>query len=100
MESRLLREMEHSGLLRISEIRQEDSGLHFLLCIRSKTDAEMIRQAALEQGVRVMSLADYYHAVKPEPGARFVISYSEMPDALIEEAVQRLTKAVQSVCET
>ena len=96
---RLLREMEHSGLLRISEIRQEESGLHFLLCIRSKTDAETIRQAALEQGVRVMSLADYYHAARPEPGARFVISYSEMPDALIEEAVRRLTKAVQSVCE-
>ena len=92
---RLLDAMRQSGLSDLAEIHGEDSGLHFLLRIRSGTDAEKIRQAALAQGVRITSLSNYYHAHAPKAAVQFVISYSEMPDALIPEAVQRLTAAVQ-----
>lgn len=96
---RLLNAMERSGLLQLADIRQEDSGLHFLLCVKGMADAEEIRCAAHREGVRIVSIADYYHAAQPTPGARFVVSYSDLPDDRIEEAVQRLTKAVRSVIQ-
>lgn len=91
---RILEEMERSGLLKIAEIQQEDSGLHFLLRVQREIPPEWIVQRALENGIRITSLADYYHREAAKPEAAFVISYSAILDDRIPEAVQRLTKAI------
>ena len=49
---------------------------------------------AAENGVRVTGLSAYYHTAPVNPQTAFVISYSEVPDARIPEAVNRLAKAV------
>ena len=49
---------------------------------------------AAENGVRVTGLSAYYHTAPENPQTAFVISYSEIPDARIPEAVNRLAKAV------
>mgnify|MGYP001036558580 CR=1 FL=1 len=49
---------------------------------------------AAENGVRVTGLSAYYHTAPANPQTAFVISYSEIPDACITEAVNRLAKAV------
>ena len=49
---------------------------------------------AAENGVRVTGLSAYYHTAPVNPQTAFVISYSEIPDACITEAVNRLAKAV------
>ncbi|MBP3704144.1 MAG: PLP-dependent aminotransferase family protein [Clostridia bacterium] len=92
---RLLAEMQRSGLLQCAEIDREDSGLHFLLRMRSAVNGERIREEAFREGIRITSLSDYYHAAKPKEGAEFVISYSAMQDGQIAEAVRRLTLAVK-----
>lgn len=91
---RILEEMERSGLLKAAEIKQEDSGLHFLLRVQREIPPERIVQRALENGIRVTSLADYYHKENTKTEAAFVISYSAISDDRIPEAIQRLTKAI------
>ena len=44
--------------------------------------------------MRVTGLSAYYHTAPVNPQTAFVISYSEVPDARIPEAVNRLAKAV------
>ena len=65
----ILKEMKRCGLLKLAKI-----------------DAE--------NGVRVTGLSAYYHTAPVNPQTAFVISYSEIPDACITEAVNRLAKAV------
>ena len=96
---RILKEMERCGLLDIAEIQEEDAGLHFLLRVRTKTaSAEIVRQAK-HSGVRITSLADYYRKAAPQAASAFVISYSEIPDAKIPEAVERLTHAILAAAD-
>lgn len=91
---RILQEMERCGLFRVAQIEQEDSGLHFLLRVSNGTPPREILRRALESGVRITCLSDYFHREQREPEAVFVISYSAIPDERIPEAVARLTKAI------
>ncbi|MDD7646013.1 MAG: PLP-dependent aminotransferase family protein [Ruminococcus bromii] len=90
----ILEEMERGGLLRVAEIQEEDAGLHFLLRVRTDASSEEIVRQAQQNGVRVTSLSDYYREAPPQAASAFVISYSEIPDSKIPEAVARLTRAV------
>lgn len=90
----ILEEMERGGLLRVAEIQEEDAGLHFLLRVRTDAASEEIVRQAQHNGVRVTSLSDYYREAPPQAASAFVISYSEIPDSKIPEAVARLTRAV------
>ena len=75
-------------------IAEEDAGLHFLLRVRTDAASEEIVRQAQQNGVRVTSLSDYYREAPPQAASAFVISYSEIPDSKIPEAVARLTRAV------
>ena len=90
----ILEEMERGGLLRVAKIQEEDAGLHFLLRVRTDAASEEIVRQAQQNGVRVTSLSDYYREAPPQAASAFVISYSEIPDSKIPEAVARLTRAV------
>jgi len=96
---RLLDAMQESGLLDTAEIHGEDFGLHFLLRITGNASAEKIRQAAAEEGIRISCLSDYYRNTPKTRGAEFVISYSQLPDDKLPEAVERLTRAVKEAKE-
>lgn len=90
----ILKEMKRCGLLKLAKIDAEDAGLHFLLRVCGPVPAEKITRRAAENGVRVTGLSAYYHTAPVNPQTAFVISYSEIPDACITEAVNRLAKAV------
>ena len=90
----ILKEMKRCGLLKLAKIDAEDAGLHFLLRVCGPVTAEKITRRAAENGVRVTGLSAYYHTAPVNPQTAFVISYSEIPDACITEAVNRLAKAV------
>lgn len=96
---RLLDAMQASGLLDTAEIHGEDFGLHFLLRITGNASAEKIRQAAAKEGIRISCLSDYYRNTPKTRGAEFVISYSQLPDDKLPEAVERLTRAVKEAKE-
>ena len=90
----ILKEMKRCGLLKLAKIDAEDAGLHFLLRVCGPVPAEKITRRAAENGVRVTGLSAYYQTAPVNPQTAFVISYSEIPDACITEAVNRLAKAV------
>ena len=92
----LLQEMSKSGLLDMAEIREEKSGLHFLLRLKERVKAEAVLTEALARDIRITSISAYYHMPSSNSKTAFVISYSDIPDERIPEAVQRLTAAVRA----
>ncbi len=92
--NRILEEMERCGLFRVAEAEGAESGLHFLLRVHTGESPRAIERRALENGVRITCLADYYQETPQHPEPTFVISYSAIPDARIPEAVRRLAQAV------
>ena len=59
------------------EIRENDSGLHFLLHLKTDlTDREVVKKLA-EQGVRVHALSEYYTKKQGEEHF-FIINYSNL----------------------
>lgn len=104
----LLDEIEKSPLSRLVTISEEDAGLHFLMHIRSSLSDEAIVANALKQGIRITSLAKYYHEKKNVPQHTlshgnenqsvhtFVINYSNIEASRIREAVHRLYVSIQT----
>lgn len=76
-------------------IREENSGLHFLLEIDTKYSDERLRKNAEANGIHISFLSQYYR----NPGnARYhtlIINYSGIVAEDIEEAVKRLVASIQ-----
>lgn len=79
---------------KIIGIHEENSGLHFILSVNNGDSAEEIKRKALEQGLLVKSLSDYYYKKPENESCDFVISYSSLSDSEITEAVERLARAL------
>ncbi len=73
----------------LTRIREEDSGLHFLLEVDTPlSDARLAAEAARRE-VRVCCLSEYYH--RPRGDSRtLLINYSGLDAEIIPEAVDRL----------
>jgi len=85
---------EQASGKKIISIHEENSGLHFILSVDNKSSAGEIKRKALEQGLLLKSLSDYYYKKTEYESCDFVISYSSLPDSEIDEAVKRIAKAL------
>lgn len=94
---RMIEAIKESPLSRIAKIREENSGLHFLLHIKtSLTDSEVISRAK-ETGIRLSCLSDYSYDENPAYVHTFIINYSGISPDRMGEAVRRLYHAISSV---
>ena len=75
-------------------ITEKDAGLHFLLHIESTLTEEAIQKKALERGIRLTSLSEFYHGDSPYPGAVFIINYSALQLEQIPKAVELLSQCI------
>ena len=77
------------------EIRENDSGLHFLLHLKTDlTDREVVKKLA-EQGVRVHALSEYYTKKQGEEHF-FIINYSNLD---VEKAAAAMESAARFLLE-
>ena len=92
----LIKAIKNGPLDKISEISEEQSGLHFILTIQSKkTKDEIIKECKKQDINRVsINLSEplMYHS--NEFTTHFMINYSSIPIDRIDEAVKRLTDSI------
>lgn len=85
--------IKQSRFADICEIEEADSGLHFVLRLKTEMpDAEIIKKAGAN-GVRLSCLNDYSLVDREEYHHRFIINYSGVDTLKITEAVARMEKA-------
>jgi GntR family transcriptional regulator/MocR family aminotransferase len=92
----LLNAFRSSPLADRITIHEEDSGLHFLLTLKTEYSDTELKEKALKAGVRVSFLSDYYYNPDTKlPGSEHtaVIHYSGIEEAGAWDAVQRLSEA-------
>ncbi len=89
----LLSEIKSSTLSEYVTIKEEDSGLHFLMEIRTlKSDSEL-KECALKNGINISFLTDYYSEPDNNAMHTAIINYSGLSENDIKEAVTRLARA-------
>ncbi len=86
----LLKTIKSSPLSRISKIKEEQSGLHFLLNLRTKKNQAQILEACHKEGIHLSF-------IEPNSGSKelsCMINYSSIPYDYIQEIVKRLEIAL------
>lgn len=87
---RLIRTIRQSSILPVKSISGGECGTHLLLALDTSMTDEEIKQAAREQGIHVSCLSDYCCARKKEYENVLVLNYSELDEAVLQQAVRRL----------
>ena len=82
----LLKSIKNGPLADISEISEEQSGLHFILKINTPKKTKEIQEAAEKTGIRISFVKSR------DKTKNLMINYSSIPLDRIEEAVTRLEK--------
>ena len=86
--------LEHTSV-RLSDIRGQDAGLHFLLTPDIPMEDEAFCTCALRHGLRIRPLSDCYAADAARPSHTFIVSYAALREEQLDEAVRRLAAALR-----
>ena len=89
----LLNEFRSSPLADRITIREEHSGLHFLLTFDTSLSDRELKERALQNGIRISFLSDYFDTflqASPYTTHTAVINYSGIEQQKIHEAVKKL----------
>ncbi len=78
-------------------VREEDSGLHFLLKISTKLKDEEIIRKAYEKGIAISALSQYYRIRKNAIDHVLVLNYSGMDPKAIAPAIKELFNIISEV---
>ena len=76
------------------EVLERDSGLHFLLRLRTGSPDEELRARMAEEGINLLPLAIYYQHPENAPEHTFILNYSALEPSSLEEALQILAKLI------
>jgi len=87
----LINELKKSPLLKIAEIQEQESGLHFLLNIKTDKNPQELKSRLLASGIRISLLNDYYYdAVRTGPFCSFVMNYTSLKKENIASTVSKI----------
>lgn len=90
----LLNTIKKSPLSSYVTISEEDSGLHFLMHIKTKIPDQLIIQKAKQNGINISCLSQYYVDAPPQMEHTFIINYSFITKERMEEAIYKLYKSL------
>ncbi|MEJ5221485.1 MAG: hypothetical protein WHT63_05710 [Tepidiforma sp.] len=76
-------------------VRGAESGIHVMLELHGVDDGQSIAEGARALGVGLHSAHTYY-AGEPPAGAAYVVGYSSLDEAAIEEGIARVGRVVQA----
>lgn len=77
-------------------ITEENSGLHFLLTVKTNLSDEELIKRAREKGINVSCLSQYYFDRRNSKEHTLIINYSGIEKERMKEAVERLMRVVGS----
>lgn len=88
----LLKQIAGSSVAGCCMISEEDAGLHFLMEIDTSRGDEEICAALEKEGIRILSVAQYYENPEEKRDHIFVMNYSSLKKENIKMAIQGLEK--------
>lgn len=86
--------IENSDFSSFVKIKEENSGLHFLLEINTKLSSEKLKQNFENEGLNIPLLSDYSYS-KNNLKPTLVLNYSGIKKEIIQDAIIRIGKALQ-----
>lgn len=89
----LINSLEQSSISKIAKITEEESGLHFLLNVKTSKTENQIKDDLKSQKIKIASLSDFYYD-KTEKTNVFVMNYSSIKKSRISETTIRLEKGI------
>lgn len=78
----------------LTTIKEENSGLHFLLEVNTKLPDETLISKAKGNGINISCLSQYYYQKDRTKEHTIIINYSGLDKIHIEEAIKRLYKSL------
>ncbi len=76
------------------KIKEEDSGLHFLMEVDTNLSDEDLTHIAKEKGVNLRCLSQYYHNPETAPQHTLIINYSGLEKDDIDKSVEMLFEII------
>ncbi|MFA6930470.1 MAG: PLP-dependent aminotransferase family protein, partial [Lentisphaeria bacterium] len=89
----LLHALENSAFGNNLRITGKNVGLHFLLQLSSGLSEKEMLERALQRGIQLTGLADFYSQKKGIPCSTVVIGFARLADQAIPELVKKLESA-------
>ena len=86
--------IRESDMMDNCEIIENDSGLHFLLKLKTDKNDEDIEEIMLKNGIRIKALSDYYFTDQERKDHMFIVNYSNLDIDNIKEAMDCLRTAI------
>lgn len=93
LRNQLVYEFQKSKLSSVAEIREQNSGLHFLLKIKTDSSGEKLKNLLEENGIKINLLSDFYYSDPPKENT-FIINYSGIEKEKIPLIVSTIEKCV------
>lgn len=90
----LLQAIEKSPLSSLVTISEEDSGLHFLMKIKTTLSDEDLLKRLEQSKIKLYSLSQYYRTPPKEAEHIFIVNYSFVTEGQIEKAIQLIYRAL------
>ncbi len=90
----LIERIRQSELNPHAVIREENSGLHFILELRTALPDAEVCDRALQRGLRIAALSSFYTHGTPEVEHRFIVNYSALREEQIDEAIRILCESI------
>ncbi len=75
-------------------IREENSGLHFILELRTSLSDAEVCERMLQKGLRIAALSSFYSQFTPGIEHRFIVNYSALPEEQIDEMIRILCSVI------
>ena len=95
LRNQLVAEFQKSKLSSVAEIREQDSGLHFLLKIKTDSSGEKLKNLLEKNGIKINLLSDFYYSDSDSPKeSTFIINYSGIEKEKIPLIVSTIENCV------
>lgn len=95
LRNQLVYEFQKSKLSSVAEIREQNSGLHFLLKIKAQTSGEKLKNLLEQNGIKINLLSDFYYSDSDSPKeSTFIINYSGIEKEKIPLIVSTIENCV------
>ncbi len=95
----LLESIRKSSLADKIQIKEENSGLHFLMEIDTELSDEALEAVASRRGLRISCLSRYYHQPEQAKQHVIVLNYSGIDRERMDQAIDILSQCIHGAVE-
>ncbi|MDO5408908.1 MAG: PLP-dependent aminotransferase family protein [Lachnospiraceae bacterium] len=90
----LISKITSSRLNKYTTILEEDSGLHFILDIKTDMKDDEFCELALRSGLKIASISDFYAEPSSKNTHRFIVNYSSISEEDTERVIDILSAMI------